>query len=93
MENKTHSFTHAKGLNIDPFKNFCSSTQIIIGLMTRASNLDKSILKPSLLRKGYKGGTSHFIHLIIFTQFDILPPFIYPCMAVQILLLFRGRNL
>jgi hypothetical protein len=40
--------------------------------MTRASNLDKSILKPSLVQNGYKGGN------IRLYSFDYIDPIWYP---------------
>lgn len=54
-EKNTFLYT-CKGSEHRSFQIFSSRTQIIIGLMTRASNLDKSILKPSLVWNGYKGG-------------------------------------
>jgi len=92
MENKTHSVTHPKGPNIDPFK-FAAPLKLSLASSQEPPIWTSLYSNPPWYKMVIKGGTSHFIHLIILTQFDILPSFIYPLMAVQILLLFRGQEL
>lgn len=91
---KKHPFLYTcKGLNIDPFKFSAPPLKLSLASWQESQIWTSLYSNPPWYKMVIKGGTSRFIHLIILTQFGILPPFIYLSTAVQILLLFRGRKL